>query len=107
MAALPGDWSGAAGTGRSAAAGFSAAAVVSLALVAGLWLRLDRLDLRPMHNDEANQAINADNKVKDPKRGRDYVGFIGNGSNAHGPSPFKLHIHLDLVPTKASKPAKP
>jgi len=33
------------------------AVVVALALAAGLWLRLDRLDLRPMHNDEANQAI--------------------------------------------------
>jgi uncharacterized protein (TIGR03663 family) len=42
---------------RFTAAGVSAAAVVVLALVAGLWLRLDRLDLRPMHNDEANQAI--------------------------------------------------
>jgi uncharacterized protein (TIGR03663 family) len=28
-----------------------------LALVVGLWLRLDRLDRRPMHNDEANQAV--------------------------------------------------
>ncbi|MEO5820931.1 MAG: flippase activity-associated protein Agl23 [Vicinamibacteraceae bacterium] len=40
---------------RHGAAG--AAVVVALALVAGLALRLVRLDQRPMHNDEANQAI--------------------------------------------------
>jgi uncharacterized protein (TIGR03663 family) len=32
-------------------------AVIAIALVAGLALRLVRLDQRPMHNDEANQAI--------------------------------------------------
>jgi uncharacterized protein (TIGR03663 family) len=32
-------------------------AVLALALIAGLALRLVRLDERPMHNDEANQAI--------------------------------------------------
>ena len=32
-------------------------AVVALALAAGLWLRLARLDARPMHHDEANQAV--------------------------------------------------
>jgi len=35
----------------------AAAVVVVLALAAGLALRLARLDARPMHNDEANQAI--------------------------------------------------
>lgn len=35
----------------------SAGALVAIALVAGLWLRLARLDARPMHHDEANQAI--------------------------------------------------
>ena len=34
-----------------------AAVVVTVALTAGLALRLARLDVRPMHNDEANQAI--------------------------------------------------
>jgi uncharacterized protein (TIGR03663 family) len=34
-----------------------AAALVAIALTAGLALRLARLDVRPMHNDEANQAI--------------------------------------------------
>jgi uncharacterized protein (TIGR03663 family) len=32
-------------------------ALVALALVAGLALRLARLDVRPMHHDEANQAV--------------------------------------------------
>ena len=35
----------------------SAAALVVLALAAGLALRLARLDSRPMHHDEANQAV--------------------------------------------------
>ena len=34
-----------------------AAVVIAVALAAGLALRLARLDVRPMHNDEANQAI--------------------------------------------------
>jgi uncharacterized protein (TIGR03663 family) len=34
-----------------------AAACVALALLAGLALRLARLDVRPMHHDEANQAV--------------------------------------------------
>ena len=34
-----------------------AAVVITVALTAGLALRLARLDVRPMHNDEANQAI--------------------------------------------------
>ncbi|HEY6507632.1 MAG TPA: flippase activity-associated protein Agl23 [Vicinamibacterales bacterium] len=34
-----------------------AVALVAIALTAGLALRLARLDVRPMHNDEANQAI--------------------------------------------------
>jgi uncharacterized protein (TIGR03663 family) len=37
--------------------GVRVGAVVALALVAGLWLRLARLDARPMHHDEANQAV--------------------------------------------------
>jgi uncharacterized protein (TIGR03663 family) len=45
----------AAGLSRYGAAG--AVVVVALALTAGLALRLVRLDQRPMHNDEANQAI--------------------------------------------------
>ena len=32
-------------------------ALVALALAAGLALRLARLDVRPMHHDEANQAV--------------------------------------------------
>ena len=32
-------------------------ALVALALTAGLALRLARLDVRPMHHDEANQAV--------------------------------------------------
>lgn len=35
----------------------SAGALVVIALVAGLGLRLARLDARPMHHDEANQAV--------------------------------------------------
>jgi uncharacterized protein (TIGR03663 family) len=34
-----------------------AAAIVASALAAGLTLRLVRLDMRPMHHDEANQAV--------------------------------------------------
>jgi uncharacterized protein (TIGR03663 family) len=34
-----------------------AGALVALALAAGLFLRLARLDARPMHHDEANQAV--------------------------------------------------
>jgi uncharacterized protein (TIGR03663 family) len=34
-----------------------AAAIVAIALAAGLTLRLVRLDMRPMHHDEANQAV--------------------------------------------------
>lgn len=34
-----------------------AAALVGLALAAGLFLRVARLDARPMHHDEANQAV--------------------------------------------------
>jgi uncharacterized protein (TIGR03663 family) len=34
-----------------------AGALIGLALAAGLWLRLARLDARPMHHDEANQAV--------------------------------------------------
>ena len=34
-----------------------AGALVALALAAGLALRLARLDVRPMHHDEANQAV--------------------------------------------------
>ena len=32
-------------------------ALVAIALAAGLALRLARLDVRPMHHDEANQAV--------------------------------------------------
>ena len=35
----------------------SAVLVVAIALAAGLTLRLARLDVRPMHHDEANQAV--------------------------------------------------
>jgi uncharacterized protein (TIGR03663 family) len=35
----------------------SAAVLVAVALAAGLALRLARLDVRPMHHDEANQAV--------------------------------------------------
>ena len=34
-----------------------AGTLVAIALVAGLSLRLARLDVRPMHHDEANQAV--------------------------------------------------
>ena len=34
-----------------------AGAIVAIALAAGLSLRFARLDVRPMHNDEANQAV--------------------------------------------------
>ena len=34
-----------------------AGALVAIALTAGLALRLARLDVRPMHHDEANQAV--------------------------------------------------
>jgi uncharacterized protein (TIGR03663 family) len=34
-----------------------AGAIVAIALVAGLFLRFGRLDARPMHHDEANQAV--------------------------------------------------
>ena len=43
-----------------ALSGYGAAAavlVVTIALAAGLVLRLARLDVRPMHHDEANQAV--------------------------------------------------
>jgi uncharacterized protein (TIGR03663 family) len=41
-------------TGGGAASAFL---VVVIALAAGLWLRLASLDVRPMHHDEANQAV--------------------------------------------------
>ena len=31
--------------------------LLAIALVAGIGLRLARLDARPMHHDEANQAV--------------------------------------------------
>ena len=34
-----------------------AGAFVAIALAAGLFLRFGRLDTRPMHHDEANQAV--------------------------------------------------
>ena len=34
-----------------------AGALIGLALASGLCLRLARLDTRPMHHDEANQAV--------------------------------------------------
>jgi predicted membrane-bound mannosyltransferase len=34
-----------------------AGAIVAIALAAGLFLRFGRLDARPMHHDEANQAV--------------------------------------------------
>ena len=43
--------------------GVRVGAVVALALAAGLWLRLARLDARPMHHDEANQAVLAAQRV--------------------------------------------
>jgi len=41
----------------SALSGYGAVLVVAIALAAGLMLRLARLDVRPMHHDEANQAV--------------------------------------------------
>ncbi len=70
---------------RHGAAG--AAVVVALALAAGLALRLVHLDQRPMHNDEANQAIK-------------FGGLLDRGEYAydafehHGPTLYYLTLPI-------------
>ena len=64
-----------------------AAAVVALALVAGLGLRLARLDVRPMHNDEANQAIKFGELLE---RGE----YAYDAFDHHGPTLYYLTLPI-------------
>jgi len=63
----------------------SAAALVALALTAGLGLRLARLDVRPMHHDEANQAVKFGELVE---RGE----YRYDTSDHHGPTLYFLTL---------------
>ena len=72
----------------SALPGFGAAGaavVVALALAAGLALRLARLDVRPMHNDEANQAIKFGELLE---RGE----YVYDAFDHHGPTLYYLTL---------------
>jgi uncharacterized protein (TIGR03663 family) len=64
-----------------AAAGFA----VGLALVAGLALRLTALDARPMHHDEANQAVKFGGLLE---RGE----YTYDGTDHHGPTLYYLTL---------------
>jgi uncharacterized protein (TIGR03663 family) len=62
-------------------------AVIALALAAGLALRLVRLDRRPMHNDEANQAIKFGELLE---RGE----YTYDAFDHHGPTLYYLTLPL-------------
>jgi uncharacterized protein (TIGR03663 family) len=70
----------------SALSGYGAASawvVVAIALAAGLTLRLVRLDVRPMHHDEANQAVKFGALVE---RGE----YTYDAHDHHGPTLYYL-----------------
>ena len=62
-------------------------AVVALALIAGLALRLVRLDQRPMHNDEANQAVKFGELLE---RGE----YAYDAFDHHGPTLYYLTLPI-------------
>ena len=62
-----------------------AGALVGLALAAGLGLRLARLDTRPMHHDEANQAVKFGALLE---RGD----YRYDASDHHGPTLYDLTL---------------
>ncbi len=73
----------------------SAAALVALALTAGLGLRLARLDVRPMHNDEANQAVKFGELLE--RREYRYDAF-----DHHGPTLYYLTLPAAWLRGQAS-----
>jgi uncharacterized protein (TIGR03663 family) len=77
---------GAAGPATGAARPWFVAAI-ALALAAGLALRLVRLDQRPMHNDEANQALKFGELLE--RREYTYDAF-----DHHGPTLYYLTLPL-------------
>jgi uncharacterized protein (TIGR03663 family) len=71
-----------------ALSGYGAAAavlVVTIALAAGLVLRLARLDVRPMHHDEANQAVKFGALLE---RGE----YVYDAQDHHGPTLYYLTL---------------
>lgn len=61
--------------------------VVALALVTGLALRLVRLDERPMHNDEANQAIKFGGLLEHGE-------YVYDAFDHHGPTLYFLTLPI-------------
>jgi uncharacterized protein (TIGR03663 family) len=59
--------------------------VIAIALAAGLALRLARLDQRPMHNDEANQAIKFGGLL-------DRGDYVYDAFEHHGPTLYYLTV---------------
>ena len=63
----------------------AAAALVALALTAGLAMRVARLDERPMHHDEANQAVKFG-------RSSSAVSMRYDAHDHHGPTLYYLTL---------------
>jgi uncharacterized protein (TIGR03663 family) len=88
---------GAAGS-ASALAGYGAASawlIVAIALAAGLTLRLIRLDVRPMHHDEANQAVKFGALLE---RGE----YAYDAHDHHGPTLYYLTLPFAWVRGQAT-----
>jgi uncharacterized protein (TIGR03663 family) len=88
---------GAAGS-ASALAGYGAASawlIVAIALAAGLTLRLIRLDVRPMHHDEANQAVKFGALLE---RGE----YAYDAHDHHGPTLYYLTLPVAWVRGQAT-----
>ena len=64
-----------------------AGALVAIALTTGLALRLARLDVRPMHHDEANQAVKFGALLE---RGE----YAYDARDHHGPTPQWVQVDL-------------
>lgn len=64
-----------------------AGVVVAVALIAGLALRLVRLDQRPMHNDEANQAIKFGELLETGE-------YVYDAFDHHGPTLYYLTLPI-------------
>jgi uncharacterized protein (TIGR03663 family) len=63
----------------------STGALVAIALVIGLWLRLAQLEIRPMHHDEANQAVKFGQLLE---RGE----YRYDSNDHHGPALYYLSL---------------
>ena len=72
-----------------------AAVVITVALTAGLALRLARLDVRPMHNDEANQAIKFGELLE---RGE----YAYDAFDHHGPTLYYLTLPVAWLRSQAT-----